>query len=98
MAELRERRREIEAWGGSLVFLMPPGTSPGPDFTDLPARTLLGEDPDHALLGAVAQARGACLGGSPPVIALCDAQGRVTFVSQGYRIGVWSQILSETTH
>lgn len=93
MAELKEHRKELDAWGGTLAFLLPPGADGGPDFRGLPAQALCGADPGGRLLAAVAAARKAPLGTAKPLLAALDASARLVYVAEGYQIGVWEQIL-----
>lgn len=87
MAELRAMGSALETWGGRIAFVVPKGARLGPDFDQLPKGALVVHDPDQALLKAASAALKKPLGASLPVVLALTSAGKVTYQSEGYRIG-----------
>lgn len=92
MNDLRDLRRELEKAKIPLELLVPAG-DPGADFKVLPTTATLGSDPEQRRLKDVARALGRPLGARLPLLLLVDAQGRVRFLHEGYRLGLGEQVL-----
>lgn len=89
-SDLPAFRKELDEWGGNFLFL---SAAPIPaDVKDLPEKTYFGIDTDYKLLETAVHIQDASDKKLPSII-IVDNQGRIRFVSSGYRIGIGEQIL-----
>ncbi len=93
LTELRSMGTTLEGWGGTLVFIVPKGGALGPDFEHLPKGAILVQDPDGKMLTAAAAALQRSLGQSLPVVLALTPAGKLTYQSEGYRIGAPEQAI-----
>ncbi len=88
---------EYDAWGGSFIFLTDPARTPD-DFSPesiagTPANSFFVSDTGLAFMTS---ALGSGASGRPlPVVLCCDREGKILFLSEGYRIGTGEQILKK---
>ena len=63
------------------------------DFKPLPENMLLGYDPEGKLLERVARSLNLKNADNLPLILMINQVGEVAFISQGYRVGLGTQII-----
>ncbi len=97
-ADLPLLKEEFDNWGGYFLFFVDAGAESGSfdfsQFNNLPDNTLFAEDNELELLSSVFKDRN--MKESPfPVIVYADRQAKITFMSEGYKIGIGDQIIKK---
>jgi len=93
MGDIRALKPSFETWGGNLAFLLSDPQAPGADFENLPAGSRVASDEARVAWRQIAVATGRSDEPRLPVLAVVDAQGRILYLSEGYRVGAGEQAL-----
>jgi transglutaminase-like putative cysteine protease len=97
--DLAQLKPEIDKLGCHFVFLVPQSKLPAgfnPDqWKNLPAGSRFAIIPDLKSLEELEKATGKKLTGDLPVVIRMHADGKVTYLSSGYKIGIGEEIIKE---
>lgn len=95
--DMSNMKDDFEAKGIPMYFLFPDRTQlqkfARHDFKPLPDNMLLGYDPEGGLLETVARSLNLKNADNLPLILMVNKAGEVVFISQGYRVGLGTQII-----
>jgi transglutaminase-like putative cysteine protease len=95
--DLGSLKTEVDKLGCPFVFLIPKDKLPagfkGSDWKSLPEESQFGVISSLASLEELEKASGKKLSGQFPVVIVADAQGRVTYLSSGYKIGIGEELI-----
>lgn len=95
--DMSNMKADFEAKGIPMYFLFPDRTQMQKfarhDFKPLPENMLLGYDAEGKLLEKVARSLNLKNSGNLPLILMMNRSGDVVFISQGYRVGLGTQII-----
>jgi hypothetical protein len=99
MSDLSGARTVLEKWMGNVIFLLrdsDPGSSFNPaGYQDLPSRSLFMFDTGNKLIREITKLREKSNEVLMPVVVLCDAEGKLYYYSEGYKIGIGEQLAKE---
>ncbi|PKP19118.1 MAG: hypothetical protein CVU05_12030 [Bacteroidetes bacterium HGW-Bacteroidetes-21] len=89
--------KEFERWGGALLFVLSPDQltqtfNPG-KFVGLPLQRKFVVDKDNLLMKEMSRVAGKNLQSDYPVVCLISPEGKILFLTSGYRIGTGNEIL-----
>lgn len=95
--DMSNMKDDFEAKGIPMYFLFPNWTQlqkfARHDFKPLPDNMLLGYDPEGGLQEIVARSLNLKNADNLPLILIVNKAGEVVFISQGYRVGLGTQII-----
>lgn len=95
--DMSNMKADFEAKGIPMYFLFPDQAQMGKfarhDFKPLPDNMLLGYDPEGKMLEKAARSLNLKNADNLPLILMINQAGEVVFISQGYRVGLGTQII-----
>lgn len=97
LQEIPAHRQALEEWGGAVVFLTPgdkrrAGFDPE-KFPGQPSQTVWADDAERELLNQVAAALQITFRDNFPLVVYLTGNGGVVFSSEGYRIGIFGEVM-----
>lgn len=99
LKDIATLKADFEKWGGSIVFAIP-SDKLAPDFKfkswGLPQQSILIEDIDNQWFENIIATTDQYFRDNYPVVFLINADGTITFKSEGYNIGTGNLILQST--
>jgi transglutaminase-like putative cysteine protease len=95
--DLATLKTEVDRLGCPFVFLIPneklPAGFTGDTWKNLPDQSQFGVIANLSSLEELEKATGKKLSGQFPVVIVIDAQGQVTYLSSGYKIGIGEELI-----
>jgi len=96
--DLETLKQEIDKLGCPFIFLIPENKSAGftPDtWKNLPAASRFVTIPDLSSLAGLEKSTGKNLAGQLPIVIRINKDGKVTYLSSGYKIGIGEEIIKD---
>jgi len=91
-------KKEIDKLNCPFIFLIPEDRSAGftPDtWKNLPANSRFVTIPDLSSLAELEKATGKSLAGQFPIVIRINKEGKITYLSSGYKIGIGEEIIKQ---
>ncbi len=95
MADMPLVKEEMETWGGGIAFVLTkvPNQKIEKLYPNLPAQSLFAKDSKKDLQTQVLKATNFDFSNNYPLLLFVTADGKIVFLSQGYRIGSGESLL-----
>ncbi len=97
MSDIPLLKSDFEKWGGNIVFVVPSSLNTkdfnADNYTNMPALSKFTVDKDEKLIKSVMKSTGQKSMPALPYVMFVNANGEITFLSSGYRIGIGENLL-----